>query len=113
MRSFTSWRSSWKSELFIVVLSLNVEDPLNDDVDEEAKTEENLPPSSTTTTESLFGDGDAHLMLLYFGNVKRLFVRFICTAELQVVRTRKRNWYKNVKRTSESLATFSALYETL
>ena len=100
--------------MFIVVLSLNDdEDPLNDDVDEEAKTEENLPPSSTTTTESLFGDGDAHLMLLYFGNVKRLFVRFICTAKLQVVRTRKRNWYKNEKRTSEGLGAFSTLQESL
>ena len=96
------------------MLSLNDdEDPLNDDVDEEAKTEENLPPSSTTTTESLFGDGDAHLMLLYFGNVKRLFVRFICTAKLQVVRTRKRNWYKNEKRTSEGLVAFSNLYKSL
>ena len=77
------------------MLSLNDdEDPLNDDVDEEAKTEENLPPSSTTTTESLFGDGDAHLMLLYFGNAKRLFERFICTAKFLVVRTLKRTLYK-------------------
>ena len=58
--------------------SLDENEPLNDDVDvedDEAKTEEeNLPPSSTTTTdESLFGDGDAHLMLLYVRQRKEAF----------------------------------------